>query len=329
MNKPISLPNGCYIYEMKISPKNLDIEKDWIIYYSFYDPEYPKPKLRQIRGMNHLTTVAERKREVKKLMDLELGLLMDGFNPFKNKIIKDNSEVSADTPFITALNKALEKVKVEPTTLIDIKSVVKGTSLAARQLGIEDKPIKNISRKYFKSIFETCEENNPRFSANRKNVYRKWLKKLFDELIEMEAVETNPLVFIKKEKITKKERTLPNDEQRRKINKYLKENHYYFWRAMQIYFTLDARQTELFRIQAKHVDLENQSCLCLIKKGKHKRWIGRPIIDAAMFLWREIMSECKSDEDFIFSEGLIPGKKKISAIQFGRRWQRDRKSTRL
>lgn len=319
----INLPNGCYISEMRVAPKNLDIDKDWIIFYSFYDPEFPKPKLRQIRGMNHLRTVAERLKEAKKIKDLELSYLMEGFNPFKKEIVhKVSGELSPDTPFIIALNKAFEKVKAVPGTLTDIRSVIKGVDLSAQKLGIDKKPIKGISRKHFVAIFEQCEKDNPRFTKNRQNVYRKWLIKLYKILFKLEAVESNPLKDIEKEKTTKNERVLATYEQRTIINNYLRANHYYLWRLMQIFFTSDARQIELYRVQKKHVNLKEQSCLYLVKKGQEERWIRRPIIDAALFLWEEILSECKTDEDYLFSISMRPGLKQQDSEQFGRAWRR-------
>ena len=319
----INLPNGCYISEMKVAPKSLDIEKDWIIYYSFYDPEFPKPKLRQIRGMNHFKTVAERLKEVKKIKALELSFLMEGFNPFKEEVVhKLPSELSPDTPFILALNKAFEKVKAVPGTITDIRSVIKGVDLAAQKLSIDKKPIKDISRKHFVAIFEQCEKDNQRFSKNRQNVYRKWLIKLYKILFKLEAVESNPLKDIEKEKITRNEKTLITYEERTIIRNYLRSNHYYLWRLMQIFFTSDARQIELYRVQKKHVNLKDQSCLYLVKKGQEERWVRRPIIDAALFLWEEILSECKTDEDYLFSVKMRPGAKQQDSEQFGRAWRR-------
>jgi site-specific recombinase XerC len=248
---------------------------------------------------------------------------MEGFNPFKKEIIhKSTGELSADTPFLPALNKAFEKVKAVPGTLTDIRSVIKGVDLSAQKLGIDKKPIKDISRKHFVAIFEQCEKDNPRFTKNRQNVYRKWLIKLYKILFKLEAVETNPLKDIEKEKITKKERVLATYEQRTLINNYLRENHYYLWRLMQIFFTSDARQIELYRVQKKHVNLKEQSCLYLVKKGQEEREVRRPIIDAALFLWEEILSECKSDEDYLFSTAMKPGARQQDSEQFGRAWRR-------
>jgi integrase len=194
--------------------------------------------------------------------------------------------------------------------------------LSAQKLGIDKKPIKEISRKHFVAIFEQCEKDNSRFTKNRQNVYRKWLIKLYKILFKLEAVETNPLKDIEKEKITKNERILATYEQRTIINNYLRSNYYYLWRLMQIFFTSDARQIELYRVQKKHVNLKDQSCLYLVKKGQEERWIRRPIIDAALFLWQEILSECKSDEYYLFSIGMRPGVKQQNSEQFGRAWRR-------
>jgi integrase len=321
----INLPNGCYISEMRIAPKNLDIKKDWIIYYSFYDPDFPKPKSRQIRGgkigINKFKTISDRKRECKKLMELELEFLMNGFNPFYNQIIKDCSELSPNTSFIQALNKASEKIKIGKKSLVDIKSTIKGISLSARQLGIENKPISEVSRKYFKMIFEKCYENNPRFTDNRQNVYRKWLKIIYDELIEMEAVETNPLILIKKLKTVTKERRIPTQEERDLINNFLKTKYYYFWRAVQIFFMSGSREIELMAVKKSDVDLQNQRCKYTIKKRKQEEIVWRPITYAALPLWQEIYNEAR-EGDYLFSYDLKPGTHLLLTEALSKRWKR-------
>jgi integrase len=306
---------------MKIAPKNLDIKKDWIIYYSFFDPDFPKPKPRQIRGMNHLKTLAERRKECKRLIDAELLYLMEGFNPFYNEVIQDCSELSPNTPFIQALNKASEKIKIGKKSLVDIKSTIKGVSLSARQLGIENKPISEVSRKYFKLIFEKCHENNRRFSDNRQNVYRKWLKRIYDELIEMEAVETNPLILIKKLKTVTKERRIPTQEERDLINNFLKTKCYYFWRAVQIFFMSGSREIELMAVKKSDVDLKNQRCKYTIKKRKQEEIVWRPITYAALPLWQEIYNEAK-EGDYLFSYDLKPGPHFLNTEALSKRWKR-------
>lgn len=320
------LPNRCYVTPFKIIPANRDIDKDWIICYTFYDPDLGGLR-RQIRGMNHFKNKAQREWYCTRLIESELEILRNGFNPFKKEIIPSaDMDVSPYTPFITALRVAYTKIHCVEGTMKDIKSVLKGTEEAAKKLGIDKKPVKDVTRKYFKLIFEQCRKN-PTFTNNRQNVYRKWLKKLFDELIEMEAVDSNPLVFIKKEKTVKKDRRLPTEEERKLINHYLKENHYYFWRAIQMFKASGARETEFMAVQKKHVDLKEQRCLYTINKGRVVREIWRPITDSALPFWEEIMSEATNNEDYLFSLELKPGKKHLKTEALSRRWQRYVKGT--
>jgi integrase len=314
------LPNNCSIDGFKIAPADLSMDKRWFVYYTFYDPEYPNGFRRQIRGgINRFKSFRLRKEAAEELMKHEMAELTEGFNPFKRKlIVPADSDVTPDTPFIQALQIAFKKIKGVKGTLVDIQSVIKGTAEAAEKLGIDQMPVTNVSRKYFKMIFEQCKDN-PKFSANRQNVYRKWLKKLYDELIEMEAVEVNPLVFIRKEKIVKKKRVMPTDEQRQQISKYLKENYYNFWRAIQIFFASGSRETELMNVKIKDIDLKNQQCKYLVLKGKEAHEVTRPISDAVLYLWEELKGE---DEDYLFSYDLTPGANKLSTEALSKRWKR-------
>lgn len=315
----IQLPNGCYVKEFKISPADFSMDKEWFVYYTFFDPEYPTGFRRQIRGMNRFKTLKERREAAYTAIDEEIELLMQGFNPFRKKIIVPvTSDVTPDTPFIQALQVAFKKIKGVKGTLVDIQSALKGTAEAAAKLGIDKMPVKSVSRKYFKMIFEQCKDN-PKFSANRQNVYRKWLKKLYDELIEMEAVEVNPLVFIRKEKIVKKKRVMPTDEQRVLISNYLRENFYNFWRAIQIFFASGSRETELMNVKLKDVDLKNQQCKYLVLKGKAAHEVTRPISDAVLHLWEELKG---NEEDYLFSYDLKPGTNKLSTEALSKRWKR-------
>lgn len=320
------LPNRCYVSPFKILPANRPIEKDWIICYTFHDPDLGSLR-RQIRGMNHFKNKAQRELYCARLIESELELLRDGFNPFKKEILpSSNTDVSPYTPFITALRVAYTKIHCVSGTMKDINSILKGTEAAAKSLSIDKKPIKDVTRKYFKLIFEQCRKDNLRFTNNRQNVYRKWLKKLFDELIEMEAVESNPLVFIKKEKTVKKDRRLPTDEERKEINNYLKTTQYNLWRAIQIFFASGSRETELMSVQKKHVDLKEQRCLYTVNKGRVIREVWRPITDSSLPFWEEILSEA-NDDDYLFSLDLKPGKKHLKTEALSRRWQRYVKGT--
>lgn len=84
------------------------------------------------------------------------------------------------------------------STLTDIKSVINGVEKSATQLRLNELAISNIKRKYIKMILTHCGKINPRWSANRFNKYRAYLIILFGELMEMEAIEHDPVTMVLK-----------------------------------------------------------------------------------------------------------------------------------
>lgn len=325
----IQLPHKCSCTEISVTPANwltkeASTETDWVMCYTFFDPDYPKGLRKQVRGMNDSKDLSARRKVTQTLIMFELERLQEGYNPFKKKTIavQNTSELHPDTPFIAALWIAVEKIKVVRAFYLDIKSVIRGVEKSARQLGIDRMPIKEVSRKYFKMIFEQCFKNNTRFTNTTQNRYKNSLSLLYVPLMDFEAVEVNPLRDIKKLKTTKKERVIPTAEERLKIDSFLQKNFYTFWRTVQLFFHSGARETELMQVQKKDVDFTKGQCKYTVRKGLVSRPVWRPITDSVIHLWKEAVGECKSMEDYLFAKGLKPGKVAIRTEQLGRRWTR-------
>lgn len=327
----IILHNGCYCSDLKVHPSNwrtisADITKGWYIRYRFFDPaqkeKYPEGKQMQIRGMNRYTNLAERRAVTKVLLDNELDLLQcQGYNPITGGfyIPPDSNGLETFTPFIKALALASSKLKCVEKTMCDIRCVIRGTEVSAKKLGFNNIPIWDIKRKHIKLILEECQRTNSRFSAHRYNLYRAYLLMLFKELVELDAIPYNPVRDISKMKEIKKIRPTLTMDQRRMIDELLHRTNRPFWLFMQIFFHAGARITELLLLQGKDVDLQNQTFKTLIKKGG-SREVCKTIKDVAIPFWTEAMRNC-GPEDYLFSEGLVPGKEAIRADQMSRRWQ--------
>ncbi len=333
----IALPNGCYCSDIKVHPKNWEkggatsIKEDWYIHYRFYDPQFQdgkgkiKPLQRIIKGMNVFKTLAERRRSTEILLENELHLLKErGFNPrTKTYLVPLDTEyeIQPSTYFIQALIKASEKMNVVGNTKLDLRSVIKYTEIAAKQLKIDFLPVSAVKRKHIKLILDHLPKVKERWSANTFNYYRAHLSILFNELIEYDAVEFNPVKDIKKQKHTHTIRKVLSVDERKKINDHLKATNYNFWRFMQIFFHSGGRESELLRIQGRDVDLTNQQFKVIIKKGNQSKETLKTIKDIALPLWIEVMKGCKSN-DYVFSKGLQPGPKPIRPEQITRRWLR-------
>ena len=350
------------------------LKKTWRIEYRFYDPafttEFPKGKLKVIKnGINRINELAERQQIVNELLRCEEDLLKNqGYNPITDKRNKQVPEVEAqtyppqiipiddrslstqqylaqldellplpDTPFISALWLGLKRTKAVPQSINDIGSVIRGTEVAAKQLGYNQLPIKEIRKRHMKLILEKCAVTNKRWSNGRHNDYKGYLRKVFKPLVALEVIEMNPMTDIEQLTETQNIREVLTLEDRQRIDAHLHKNHYNFWRFIQIFFHSGARETELMQVRVSDVDLVKQQYKLLIKKGRVYRWVPKPIKDIAVPFWKEVLDECKeletnhpaAEEIYLFSKFLQPGLKPIRPDQIGRRWNkyvRDKKT---
>ncbi len=326
------LLNGCSCSEPSVYPTNWEkpgasVKCDWYIQYYFCDPifkeKYKNGKLFIVKGgLNRLKTLAERREAVKILMGELIYLLKnEGYNPItkiKLPSFQNDYEIEPSTQWLVALEKVKTKIKLEKSTISDMKSCLSKISKATAALRFSTIPISEIRRKHIKIIFEYLEAND-NLSAHRFNKYRSYLMILFKELLELETIESNPVRDLSKRKTIKKLREVLSDKEREKIDKYLKLNFYTFWRFMIIFFHSGARENEMLALQAKNVDIEKHRFKILIKKGSQQREVYRTIKDIALPLWIEILKDA-NPKDYIFSVGLKPGTKKIIREQITRRW---------
>jgi site-specific recombinase XerD len=333
----LQLLNNCQCSQPTVAPKNWKngpvslLKKDWYIQYYFRDAafahQHPNGKLIIVKGMNKYKTLVERRQATQTALDLELDMLTNyQYNPitgFRKDTIKENNEheISPDTLFFDALHDAFEKMDCGNETKIDIKSILKYVSSTGEQLGYHKLPISQVRRKHIKIILDQVGKmTSVNYTANRYNVYRKYLHRLFEELIQLEAIESNPVKGIAKKTTIKKMRQVLTIKEREAVNKHLKINHYTFWRFCQILFHSGARITELLQIKKSGVDLKTQTFQNTIKKGKQHQEVRGTIKDIILFLWAELIKDANMN-DYIFSKNLSPGPVSINAKQITIRWR--------
>ena len=326
----LQIPNNCRAGKIGVFPKNWQTSKAnvnsvWYISYRFYDDTLKKNKKVVIKGMNNYKTLSEKRDAVKILIEDELDLIQNkGFNRITNKFLfaqNDSGIIDSYTSLKDALTLALQNITVENATRKDIHNTLKQINNAIENLQFDRLFIKDIRKKHVKLILEECKKIKSYWSENLFNNYRKYLQILFNEIVEFDAIEFNPVNGIKKKKVIKKIRVVLTDEERKKVDKFLKENHYEFWRFMQIFFHSGARIKELIRLKIEDVDLVNQKFKVYIFKGNNKRETFKTIKNIALPFWQEVVNNCPSN-NYVFSENLIPGERMIRADQITKRWYR-------
>jgi integrase len=327
----MQLPNNCRCSNITVSPKNWNqkgasTDVPWRIYYRFYDPAFEKPKEVIIKsGLNKIKDLQERRTVVKELIKHELyRLKVLGDNPIR-KIkfapVDVEYEIAPETPFIYALNLAKEKLTVGHRTRVGIKSVITGVEKAARQYRIDQVPISKVTRRHLKIILEQCGKNSERWSNVRYNSYRGYLLMLFKELVELEAVNGNPVRDISKKPVTKKIKAVLSDEQRKKVNEHLLNVFPKFYSFVHLFFHSGGRKTELLKLKPPMVDLVNQKYRCVIKKRKTHVEVERTIKDVALPFWMEFLKDCP-DDHYIFGTLFMPGLKPMGMDSPSRYWER-------
>ncbi len=246
----ITLPYSCHCTELNVYPnnwtsKNASLKKSWYVYYRFHDPNFrdnPKfktGKLVIIKRMNQFKTVSGRQESTKLIIEQELDKLRNkAYNPItkkKGEVILFQSEIEPSCPFISALTLAEKRISASPSSKRDLRSILRFVKEAAIQLGYIEMPISMISRKHLKHLLAHIDLVKGE-SAHRYNKIRSYLMIIYNELIELEVIETNPLKDLSKKKSIQKIRKLPTKEDRQLISEYLHKHQYRFWLFMQMDF---------------------------------------------------------------------------------------------
>lgn len=310
----ILLPNGCSRSEFVTYPGNwkqtsADAKLTWYIKYRFYEPGHP-PVQKVVKGnMNRIKILKDRQNSMRSLLIEEEKLLKNGYNPATNVLPKDSEYIELEKLSTTAaLRAAAQKISVGDLTKIDIFGLLKIIPEITT-------PITEFKRRDIKALLESISKTADRYNKNRSN-----LMILYNEIVEDEILEHNPLHYIKKKKVVKKLRITLTPEERALVREKLL-NYPGFFRFVQIFFHGGVRISELLRLRYEDVDMKNQTFKVVIRKGREYREVRKVIKNIALPYWITQFANCKPGE-YLFSTSLKPGSNKIRRDYVTTKWRR-------
>lgn len=373
----LPLPNGCRVGKISVSPANWDepgasTKKDWYIHYRFHHPDYKekykKGYLKILKGMNDEKSLSGRRSITRGLIKNEMAKLERGYSPIVNDMIESPAtsefEIPSSTPFIPALQQAYNLLPNSKSKK-EVRKALEHIKPAIRQCRYDILAIGDIRQKHIKAILGTVGHNKKKayleenagkltdeqikqyeWGAASYNHYRSYLKMLFTELKQAEATEVDPVTEIKKKKVIKRLKEVLSAEEVKVIDTKIKESFYTFWRFIYIFERSGARMAEMMLVKREDVYLSIQKFKIIIRKGQQQEEVLKTITDAALPLWKEVMSEgvrvkvkregCRAAPgsrrsfkfinldpapgDYLFSEDLRPGHVAINESQVTRRW---------
>jgi integrase len=310
-------------YKTLTSKKSLDL--DWYVECKFYDPlfkeKYPKGFPFR-KKLNRFKTLDERKAAIQLLLKEIPKLFEDkGYNPITKKFMIAEEKPASGVlhpklNFIEALEITYPKLSVSEGVKKEFRRIVAKTKKSAAEQRIEF-PICEIHSGHIRDLLDYLN-----LTPNEYNKYLTHLSMILSDLVEKRMVFHNPIRDIKKKKTIKKLRETLEVSELVEIFKVLKIEHPTFYRYGMIFFHSGARSAELFRVQKKDVNIEKQEYKVTIRKGNSYREVKKVILKTALPFWKEIIDECTSENDYLFTRGLKPSEVPTQPYQITKRWKR-------
>ncbi|MEI7488559.1 MAG: hypothetical protein WCJ72_14350 [Chryseobacterium sp.] len=328
----ILLPNGCSCSTPSIFPKDWktagkkSLKLIWKIQYYFHDPlfkdKYPYGRLTIVKGMNEYKDIEDRRNATKVLLENELKLLKDGYNPIlkkstENYVNNDIEEISPSIFVIDALEIACKKLNASILHVKDVKNCVIRLKPFFARLKYDELKISEVKIWHIKNVFDQA-----KLFPYMYNKFRSYLMSLFKELIQYGCIDHNPCREISKQKTIVIIRETLSDSKYQIVHDYIEENYPDFFRYFKIFFLSGARTSELMRLQKKDVNLAQQEYKVIIRKGRQYTETIKVILPDAIPYWQEALEKCRSENDYLFSKGLVAGKTAIQPYQITKRWYR-------
>nr|DAK77306.1 MAG TPA: Integrase [Caudoviricetes sp.]DAX66226.1 MAG TPA: Integrase [Caudoviricetes sp.] len=319
---------GCSYTELWVSPANWqkatkkDLDKDWYVQCIFFDPRYEKkyPKGFPYRKKaNKPQTIEERKALISFLLKNIPQQFNNGYNPITKKYMNLRDEgLYPDLLFIEAFKRALEIKSGTKSHLYNIKRAIERLEEASEALGMQYIKVKDLRRVDLKIMLDYLQLPDKYY-----NKFVIYFSSLYRVLIEYECCESNITRDIYPKKTFKEPRLVLEKNELDKIKELLEETHPEFYRYMMIFLYSGARNTELFRLQRKDVDLDKQEFVILLEKGGQYKRCTKVILTPALEYWKEVCEECQSPDDYLFALNFVPSKKMGHTEIVTRFWKRN------
>lgn len=301
-----------------------DLAKTWFIEYYFLNPETGKYKrFRETLDINRCKTLRERQMALTEGFIARQKLLESGWSPFEtfdqNQILQ-----KAGLLFISieeAISSVLQhkKTHLKTTSFISINHTAGLFLEYLKQKKLSGISASSISRKHLIDYLD-YRLSAGSISARTRNNELINLKSLFSSMFDMELIETNPTIRIKKlPQLTKGNETY-SDQEIADIFTWLEENDPNTGLfCKMIYYSL-IRPIELVRLQVKDIDLEHKYIRVQAEKSKTHTEEKVTIMEVLMHDLNRLNLQNFPGEYYLFTSNGRPGKTPTTRDFFTRKF---------
>lgn len=350
--------NGCSYTELWVNPTNWKtstsmkaLDNGYVEYY-FFDPDHAEkyPKGKSVRArfkkrLKHFNSVHEKRAAIEFFTQVLEKDLNSGWNPVRGHfmatigavvpVVKGKDIDPKEMPLNESLDLAFSCKEYVKETKNDVASSLKYFKYSATMLNYGSMPIQAVKKLHVKAIMdnivnakndlakiEGAKSKNirPGLSDKRYNKIIDYIRPLFDELEDNEMIDGNPFAKIKKKKIILEPRKTMSLKERSDVWHHLHDNYPTFWLFTVLFFHSGGRVIEMLDLKHEDIDIIGLRYKAIVRKGGLYTVVYRPIKKIAVKFWQMALKEAKPGE-YLFSEGLIPGPRKILRRQITHRWK--------
>ncbi|HAY3553805.1 tyrosine-type recombinase/integrase [Elizabethkingia meningoseptica] len=250
--------------------------KRWYVYFRITINGKREIK-RFSEGINDYNTFELRMKKANKLRDELINSLSNGWVP--NDIIQ-KIETNSDIPIfkepdiflIQALKDALKErsKKLSKKSISDYTSLVNRIIEAINNYKWQELKLKDASRMHFRKLLEFIKDE--REWGNRTyNNNLGYLKTIMQECVDMEMINTNPIMRMP---TLQQEQSLkhnpPTERELKKIRNKLISVHPNMWNAYCVQYHTGIRPGEILDLKLKHIDLDQRIITIMPEINKSK-----------------------------------------------------------
>lgn len=286
--------------------------KTWYVDFTCYDPAEQKMKRKKYM-LDRITKVTERRKMAAEIITNTTLRLRSGWNPWAE--LSNSRQYTKISEIIKLYDKYLSKLhaagSIKDSTFTDYN---KRLNVLRDYMENHSLPIMYVYQFNLSYISDFLDHMllDRDASARTRNNYKIWLSSFCSWLVEKQYMESNPCERIKTLKEEDKKRTAISAEHLQRINKYLSKDNPYFLLACRMEYYTFIRPGELINIRLRDINLKDQKILVASNISKNRRdgMVGLNDEIVKQMLELDIFSH--DSNDYLFSTGFKPGKKKIT-----------------
>ncbi|MFH0760704.1 MAG: tyrosine-type recombinase/integrase [Bacteroidota bacterium] len=306
--------------------------KSWYISYYAYEPVSESLRIKRMK-INYIGNGTERRRYACELMKRLNNNLALGWNPFleqeANKACKKLTD--AIDHFLKVNEKKHESGDIRTETWVGYRSYMKNLIKYLQTKGCEDMYVYKFDRQFISNFLDYIYVDRDRTSQTRDN-YLAVLRVFSTFLVDKDYLKVRPtesLSSLGKKRRGKKNRTVLEPEDRKRLREYLEAENLHYLLACQVLYYCFIRPKEMSYMKVSHINMINRTIFIPGKTAKnYKDSIVTMPIPLVRLLEKIDLSNFPG-QFYLFSNDFQPGPKRRDEKQFRDYWLKIRKKLKF